>query len=55
LFKQRIEEYLWAIQKLPILLACTGLPIAYNYACLPKTMCVSSMEVFAQAVLDFVE
>lgn len=42
-----ICNVLWTKRKIPIVCACTELPIAYNYAGLPAELCVSSIEALA--------
>lgn len=50
-FMRAAVEALWAEQNLPIVLACTELPLAYQAAFLPKKKAVSSLEALAQACL----
>ncbi len=44
-------ERLWKIRRLPIVAACTEIPIAYEHSGLPADMCISSLEALADACL----
>ena len=46
-----IIERLWEIEKLPVVAACTELPIAYDATGLPAEMCVSSLDALAEGCL----
>ena len=46
-----IIERLWEIERLPIVAACTELPIAYDGTGLPARMCISSLDALAEGCL----
>jgi len=46
-----ICEKLWAEKRLPVVAACTEIPIAYAYTGLPEEMCISSLEALADACI----
>ncbi|MGE4487482.1 MAG: aspartate/glutamate racemase family protein [Synergistaceae bacterium] len=43
---------LWSIEDLPIITACTELPLAYNASDLPKDKNISSLDALADACID---
>ncbi|MBR5055570.1 MAG: aspartate/glutamate racemase family protein [Bacteroidales bacterium] len=46
-----IIERLWKTERLPIVAACTELPIAYAAAGLPAEMCISSLDALAEGCI----
>ena len=50
LYKQ-ICEHLWSEDELPIIGACTDLPIAYMESHLPANLFVSSLDALADACI----
>ena len=42
---------LWKIKKIPIVAACTEIPLAYEQAGLPSDMIVSSLDALAEACI----
>lgn len=48
---KKVCKKLWKVKKVPIVAACTELPIAYQYTGLPEEMCVSSLEALADGCL----
>ena len=52
LYKNVIEA-LWSKEKLPIVCACTELPIAFNYTGLDKSLEVSSLHALADACVAY--
>ncbi|MDN5319304.1 MAG: aspartate racemase [Thermovirga sp.] len=48
--RNAVEE-LWSEQDLPVIAACTELPIAYEAASLPKERMISSLEALARACI----
>ncbi|HHV40793.1 MAG TPA: aspartate/glutamate racemase family protein [Bacteroidales bacterium] len=51
LYKGIIEE-LWSSEKIPIVCACTELPIAYDYTGLDKNHAISSLHALADACIE---
>jgi len=48
---RKVCKKLWKINKVPVIAACTELPIAYDYTGLPAEMSVSSLEALADGCL----
>lgn len=48
---RQVCEALWAIEEVPIVGACTEIPIAYQYAGLPAQMGISSLEALADGCI----
>jgi len=48
---RKVCKKLWKENKVPIVAACTELPIAYQYTGLPEDMCVSSLDALAEGCL----
>jgi aspartate racemase len=46
-----IVERLWQIERIPVVLACTELPVAYQCAGLPPEMGISSLESLADGCI----
>ena len=46
-----IVERLWKIERMPLALACTELPVAYRCAGLPEEMGISSLEALADGCI----
>ena len=46
-----VIERLWAIEKLPVVAACTELPVAYQQTGLPLQLCISSLEALADGCI----
>ncbi|MBQ0025546.1 MAG: amino acid racemase [Bacteroidales bacterium] len=46
-----VIERLWQIEKLPVVGACTELPVAYNNTGLPEEMGISSLEALADGCI----
>lgn len=44
---------LWEKEKLPVVCACTELPIAYEYTGLDRTMGINCLEALAEACLEY--
>ena len=42
---------LWSVRNIPIVAACTEIPIAYGYTGLPAEGCISSLEALADACI----
>lgn len=49
---ERIAEKLWSLREVPIVTACTELPLAYSASSLPKDMTVSSLISLSRACID---
>lgn len=47
----KVVEKLWEIEKLPVVGACTEIPIAYQHTGLPVEMCISCLEALAEGCL----
>ena len=52
LYKEVIEE-LWTVAKLPVVLACTELPIAYDHTGLDPKMGISCLGALADACVEY--
>ena len=48
---RKVCKKLWKVKRVPIVAACTELPIAYQYTGLPEDMCVSSLDALAEGCL----
>lgn len=48
---RKICKKLWKQNKVPIVAACTEIPIAYQYTGLPEEMCVSSLDALAEGCI----
>lgn len=48
---KKVCKKLWKVNRVPIVAACTELPIAYQYTGLPEDMCVSSLDALAEGCL----
>ena len=46
-----VIEQLWAVEKLPVVAACTELPVAYQQTGLPPELCISSLEALADGCI----
>ena len=42
---------LWSVRDIPVVAACTEIPIAYGYTGLPAEKCISSLEALADACI----
>jgi aspartate racemase len=49
-FRQIVEE-LWQDERIPVVCACTELPVAYQQAGLPADMGISSLEALADGCI----
>ncbi len=49
-FKKIVEE-LWQEERIPVVCACTELPVAYQKAGLPADMGISSLEALADGCI----
>ena len=47
-----IGERLWSIRRVPIVTACTELPLAYDASSLPPDMGVSSLKSLSRACIE---
>ncbi len=48
---EKTVKKLWEIEDLPIITACTELPLAYDASCLPKNKNISSLDALAEACI----
>jgi len=48
---RKVCKKLWKEKRVPIVAACTELPIAYSYTGLPEDMCVSSLDALADGCI----
>lgn len=48
---RKVCKKLWKEKRVPIVAACTELPIAYAYTGLPEDMCVSSLDALAEGCI----
>lgn len=46
-----IVEELWRLERMPVVQACTELPVAWQRACLPAEMGISSLEALADGCI----
>ena len=51
LMKELVEE-LWAERDLPVMTACTELPLGYDASCLPQERSVSSIGALVSATVE---
>lgn len=47
-----IGRRLWSAREVPIITACTELPLAYDASSLPPEMCISSLKSLARACIE---
>jgi aspartate racemase len=48
---RKVVEQLWEIEKLPVVGACTEIPIAYSHTELPAEMGISCLEALAEGCI----
>lgn len=48
---RKVCKRLWKISRVPIVAACTEIPLAYDQAGLPPQMCISSLDALADACI----
>ena len=48
---RKVCKKLWRDKRVPVVAACTEIPIAYKYSALPADMCISSLDALADACI----